>query len=323
MSSPPHRRHSISPPRQAIRPGRVASRQARAASRTVHPGATQRPHKPHARVCGRCAPRFRPGPLRGLRGWAGRRAASVFPTSPPSQCREGEVGNTTALLCERERQQEEGGTGIWGEPRTPPSTPSGPVPGDPPRPPSCLPRTTTVPAAPMTMEGARTDGGHRTADGGRSKHDGSGRADYGEGARHRPRIPRRACRTRKLQRPGNPPTARGSPVPRTPSRPPPAQGRAARAMIDSHTAPTPAATETSTGPPTPRHRADPARAGAAGHPGEPSGPAGVPPGQHARPPARTPEDVPLAVPPGHGEGALSKSRSPRGSGRDPPRQGLP
>jgi hypothetical protein len=72
----------------------------------------------------------------------------------------------------------------------------------------------------------------------------------GKGARHRPGMPRRACRTRKPARepgePGKPPTARfpGSPGP--PPAFPPARGRAARATTDSHTAPTPAAAETST-----------------------------------------------------------------------------
>jgi hypothetical protein len=67
-------------------------------------------------LCGAVPARF---PLLPGGMWRGR-AASVFPTSPLKE-KEGEVGNTTALLRKRKGSRRKGGTGIWGEPRTPPA----------------------------------------------------------------------------------------------------------------------------------------------------------------------------------------------------------
>ncbi len=107
--------------------------------------------------------------------------------------------------------------------------------------------------------------------------------------------------------PGPPPQPGVLRFPRTPSRPPPARGRAARATHDSRTAPTPAATETSdraAGTPAPRR---PGLRGnspdtAASRPISPARPAarpaGAPPGHNSLTPAWTCPDVPPAVPPG-------------------------
>ena len=125
-----------------------------------------------------------------------RRAASVFPTSPPQQDKRARSG--TLQLCSASKQTtgETNTETHWGNPEPPPA------PGKPrprfqvPQTPPASPKTTTDPAAQMT----------------------------GESARHRPRIPRRTCRTRKLQgpgEPGKPPKARFPRFPRTPSRPSP------------------------------------------------------------------------------------------------------
>ena len=92
----------------------------------------------------------------------------------------------------------------------------------------------------------------------------------GESARHRPRIPRRTCRTRKLQGTGGTRETPQSPVsrfPRTPPAFPQPEGALRAPQTDSHTAPTPAATETSTPPAD--TRAPPLRARRGNSPGTP------------------------------------------------------
>ena len=158
------------------------------------------------------------------------RAASVFLPRPHSLNKTRErgqehYGSTTRVNRQKGRPIRKR-TG--GKPGTPPAPLNGPGSRFSPRPPFLPPRkATTDPAAQMT----------------------------GESARHRPRIPRRACRTRKPARrqgnPGNPPKPGfpGSPGP--PPALPPARGRAPRATTDSNTAPTPAYTENSTPAPAP------------------------------------------------------------------------
>src|SRR6266704_4266208 len=58
-------------------------------------------------------------------------------------------GRAASVFHKRKGSRRKGGTGIWGEPRTPPSTPSGPVPRSPPDPLLTSPRTTHT-TAPMT-----------------------------------------------------------------------------------------------------------------------------------------------------------------------------
>lgn len=114
-----------------------------------------------------------------------------------------------------------------------------------PRPPPDLPKTTTDPAAPMTVESARRDGPGRAHGHGNSQHPGTA-----------PRLPHaEACK-----QPGEPGTPQ-SPVPGSPGPPPalPDPRARKRATDDSYTAPTPADTETSTDPADTRRRADPAR----------------------------------------------------------------
>jgi hypothetical protein len=145
-------------------------------------------YKPRARVCGHCTSRAVSGPLPLLPGvMCGGRAASVFPTSPPQRAR-GRGREHYGSSPYEQRQQEEGGTGIWGgNPGTPPA-PQGPVPRSPQTPLLTSPQTTR-PTAPMT----------------------GGRCPV------RPRIPRRACRTRKPARapPALPPGPRARSARRT------------------------------------------------------------------------------------------------------------
>jgi hypothetical protein len=113
--------------------------------RLAHNPATrpvQRPHKPRARVCGRCTG---PVPARSpccLRGCAG---AAPPPCSRPHPLKEqeGEVGNTPALLREQKGSRRKVVQASGGNPGTPPSTPSGPVPMFPPDPPPDLPANDT------------------------------------------------------------------------------------------------------------------------------------------------------------------------------------
>jgi hypothetical protein len=90
-------------------------------------------------LCGAVPARF---PLLPGGMWRGR-AASVFPTSPLKE-KEGEVGNTTALLRKRKGSRRKGGTGIWGNPG-PPRHPESPVPRSPQTPPPDLPANGTPP----------------------------------------------------------------------------------------------------------------------------------------------------------------------------------
>src|SRR5690242_15715049 len=138
-----------------------------------------------------------PAPYHLLPGamWMGR-AASVFPTSPPQQAKRARSG--TLRLCSESEKAAGGrsGTGPWGNPGTPrPRKITARFRG-PPRPPPDLPKTTTDPAAPMTVESARRDG--------------PGRA-HGHGSSQRPGTAPRLPHTEACKQPGEPGTPQ-SPV---------------------------------------------------------------------------------------------------------------
>ena len=99
------------------------------------PAPAQVPHTARTRPVPPCAGtvrgRCRPVPLLPGVMHTGR-AACVFPTSPPQQSKEGEVGNTPALLCQKEGSRE-GVVQALGETRNPlaPRTPGSRFPPDP------------------------------------------------------------------------------------------------------------------------------------------------------------------------------------------------
>src|SRR5690349_2161396 len=165
-----------------------------------------------ARTLGRTSPAHAcAGTVRGrddpvppaARGDGVGRAASVFPTSPPQQAKRARSG--TLRLCS---ESEKAAGGRWyrslGNPGTPrPRKITARFRGSP-RPPPDLPKTTTDPAAPMTVESARRDGPGRAHGHGTSTHPGTA-----------PRLPY----TEACKQPGEPGT-RQSPVPRSPGPPP-------------------------------------------------------------------------------------------------------
>ena len=156
------------------------------------------------------------------------RAASVFLTSPPQQDKRARSGTLRLYYTSKQTTGRTNPETHWGNTRNPPGPEKhGPVPGFPPDPHSCLPPKTTVPAGPMTGESASTTVRAAPMTGEGADTTDPGAFITGESAHHQPPAPRRTCRTRKPARarePGNPPTARGSPVPRTPPALPPPEG---------------------------------------------------------------------------------------------------
>ena len=180
------------------------------------------------------------------------RAASVFLTSPPQQDKRARSGTLRLYYTSKQTTGRTNPETHWGNTRNPPR-PRKTRPGSrfPPDPHSCLPQKTTVPDDPMTGESASTTVRAASMTGEGADTTDPGAFITGESAHHRPPAPRRTCRTRKPARarePREPPHSPGFPGSPDPSRAPPARGRTGRAMIDSHTAPTPATTETSTRP---------------------------------------------------------------------------
>lgn len=127
------------------------------------PGAPQTPRSAPAQWPHSAAP-ARAGAVRRVSGpvpllpalTRSLRAASAFLTSPPQQDKWARSG--TLRLCSASEQVTGRTTPEthWGRTRNPPGPRKhGPVPGSPPDPHSCLPKTATVPATPMTEEGAK------------------------------------------------------------------------------------------------------------------------------------------------------------------------
>jgi hypothetical protein len=176
-----------------------------------------------ARACGRCALRSRPGLPCCLHV---RARVAPLPCSRPHPLNKtrGRDREHYSSAMQVNRHQGRPIRKHWGKTRNPPAPENhGPVPG--------LPQT-PIPASPKDSDTTRraNDRGKCTA----------------PAAHTAPRLPdEETCK--EPGEPGNP----HSPVsrfPRTPSRLPPARGRAARARTDSHTAPTTAPTETSDEP---------------------------------------------------------------------------